>query len=154
MSLTNAQIRPGTVAYISTNLLKHHEDIEPSLAVFPEEDQTICHVCFAVEGETSFWTPLTKIPPTQRFERLQLVRAWRLRGDSHPAWNDDPVYLRDGEMTYRGPKAAFVLAAAGEFAMDPRERPFLSADGVAAISEEVEARGGWTPARSKVEVSK
>ncbi|HEX9641191.1 MAG TPA: hypothetical protein VGB13_07745 [Candidatus Krumholzibacteria bacterium] len=87
-------------------------------------------VCTEVDGDSSCWSPLTRIP---RVERLEIPREWKTGGT--PQWLNDPTYLNDGANLYFC-TATSVLAACVEQSAQGERRGVTTA-GVDAIRAEV-----------------
>jgi hypothetical protein len=103
-------------------------------------DARLC-VCYAIDGDTSDWSPITTEP---KRERLPIKDEWRSGGNrecsgGYAQWLLDDQYLQDGANTYHGPNAAFVAASWQECtALDTRAR--VSGEGMALVDQEIAAQ--------------
>jgi hypothetical protein len=137
MPLSAAEIRPGVVAYLNAASLNIDPAVSRPQSPTPRNGPFLC---FAVNGSNTGWTPISN---QVRAERLLIEPAWRLGGGD--AWQHTDQYLNDGATTYIGPKASFVTAAATTDKYNAQGRPRVSAAGVAAVLQEVQAQGGAAP---------
>jgi hypothetical protein len=134
MPLLPQEVSPGAVAYFDVGILN------AATAILKPANPTTRNgpfLCLQVVGESSSWTALTW---TGRPERLFIEKAWREGGTT--AWQNGTPYVNDGAITYRGPNASFIAAAAVADTYRPETRQRVSTAGVAAAVAEVTHRAG------------
>jgi hypothetical protein len=136
MALTLAEVVPGAIAYFDANTL--NADAAVSTTGSPVNRQGVGNqfICYKVDGEQSFWAPLTA---TYRRERLPIQAAWVQNG--YGPLGAGGVFLQDGRCTYAGPSASFVRASAAENPFD-QGRPTLTEPGLNQVIQVVAQRGG------------
>jgi hypothetical protein len=135
MPLTIREIRTGSIAYFDDKLLLAETDVKHRDVHL---DRPGPFVCVQVQGDKSVWSPVTT--SSNQPDRLKFDARWKR--DGSPAWRNNDQYLNDGFNTFIGPNAAFLRAAAGEQPFSPNRRPWLNADGQAAVLVEIAKRGG------------
>lgn len=129
-ALSAHEVEPGLVSYLDQSVLEADPAV---LKTAPRQGdlRTGPFLCFAVEGESSSWAPLTG---QHRGERLELPREWHDGGGL--GWRERLSYLVDGANTYTGPRASFVAASHSERTA-ATDRARLSTVGVQAVQGEV-----------------
>lgn len=130
-ALDDAEIEPGLVAWLDQPALNSDEAVLKSTPHLGDPEPRP-FVCFARNGDSSSWAPVTTIA---RSERLHLPANWRSGGG--PGWVCRDQYLVDGANTYSGPSVRFVAASTQDYSTKAN-RMRLSADGVEAVLAEVE----------------
>lgn len=107
MPLSPQEIVVGAIAYFDVAILH----AEPAVIVTGDpvtRDVTGNQfVCYRVDGQSSYWSPLTA---TYKFRRTKIDQEWVINGYGPLAAGQ--VWLQDGKNTYRGPNAAFIAATA------------------------------------------
>ncbi len=135
MSLSPAEIFPGSIAYFDHSLLAG--------ASFQYSGTLITRsgpmVCYKVSGDSSssFWTPLTT---EYRPERVPIAV-----GDIHNAYGAlarTQNYLQDGRNTCTGDNAIFLAAAQSSDLFCPATRPSIGGASFAQILSAIQTRGG------------
>ncbi|WP_449422697.1 hypothetical protein [Rhodanobacter lindaniclasticus] len=136
MSLALEEIAPGAIAYFDASVLNADPLVTNTGSPVNRVGIGNQFVCYKMEGQRSFWAPLTA---TFRRERLPIDPTWVSNGYGPLAGGG--VYLQDGACTYVGPNDSFVVAAVNE---NPFEngRPIISADGLAEVLRVVAQRRG------------
>jgi hypothetical protein len=134
MALRLQDIGLGVVAYFDDKLLLAEKSIDNGGSNLNRPGP---FVCVQMKDGASAWCPITG---EFRPERLPLKKQWRRFGSDK--WKEDDQYLNDGLNTFVGPNEAFVRAGAKEVPFTQYRRPRVSADGVAAMLEEVRKQGG------------
>ena len=134
MAVTLRDIRTGSLAYFDHELLLAQPDIEHANLGL---DRPGPFVCVQVKDGKSVWSPLTQ---DFRPERLAIDPKWRREGST--VWREQDQYLNDGRNTFAGPNEAFVRAGAKELPFRGYRRPYITAEGVQAILEEISNRNG------------
>ena len=128
--LTPEELTPGLVSHLDQTMLTKDPKV---LDTFPQNDTGLRpFLCVTVKDGISTWMPLTS---TYRPERMKIKDEWRTGGID--MWRDRVCYLNDGANIYIGPNASFVAASAQELTQNGA-RSQMSADGVAAVSAELE----------------
>ncbi len=134
MSLTNAEIKAGVVAYFDVAKLNADPAVSKPQSLATRNGP---FVCFATNDQSSAWV---EVSTQYRDERLPIKDEWRKSGSG--AWKTKPQYFNDGKSSYADPKASFVAAAVGVDNFTAANRPRVTDDGVAAILAEVIVRDG------------
>jgi hypothetical protein len=127
--LTDDEIAPGLVSWLDQVALNENAAVEKT-ARFLGDPEPRPFVCFARDGATSSWAPITG---QHRKERLLLKPEWRVGGNAR--WTGQDQYLVDGANTYSGSNADFISAA--EDLTERGNRRALTEDGLTAVLEEV-----------------
>ena len=135
MRLETDEVAPGLVAWLDQAMLT--DDARVTETARQSSTDIRPFVCFAAEGASSSWAPLTS---QFRRERLEIQVPWR-SGGLLPAWRSEPQYLVDGATVYIGANEAFLDASHGEQSTRTN-RAQVSADAVAAIASEVARQEG------------
>lgn len=141
MPLTANEITPCCIAYIDPAILVADESVtitgrkrrlpDGSVNVSPTT-RTGPFICTALDGQTCTWTPVT----TQfREERVRLKAEWIRNG--YGSLGIGSNYLLDGAHSFQGPVEAFVRAGSQEAPFETGQRPVLTAEGLAAIHDEM-----------------
>ncbi|MFA7332445.1 MAG: hypothetical protein WC326_15355 [Candidatus Delongbacteria bacterium] len=130
MPVTEAEIQVGLVVYLDQQRLQGRRDVWATLG--SRRIKVRPHVCVAVEGDLSAWTPLTS---RWRSERLAISAGWRVGGDR--AWRGGRSYLYDGACVVVGPRAA-MAEASWQHAAPVDLHPAVSPEGCAQILFAVE----------------
>lgn len=130
-ALDDAEIEPGLVAWLDQPALNCDDAVQKSTPHLGDPEPRP-FVCFARDGDSSSWAPVTTIA---RPERLHLLADWRSGG--RPGWVARDQYLVDGANTYTGPNAKFVAASTQDYSTRAN-RMRLSVDGLKAVLAEVE----------------
>jgi hypothetical protein len=136
MPLSQEEVAPGAIAYFNADALNGDAAVQKTGSPVDRRGNGNQFVCYKVEGETSYWTPLTA---SYRRERLAIQPEWVANGYGPLAGGG--VYLQDGRGTYKGSTASFVAAAAAE---NPFEggRPQLLSAGLEEVLRVIAERGG------------
>lgn len=135
MPLTFEEVVPGAVAFFQPDALLSNAEVthDDQLAFRPGP-----FVCVASDGQHCTWLILTTTRD-HRGKRLQLKASWLLDGSD--VWRGRPQYISDARKPYSGPVSAFIAASNKELPYKPHKRPNVSAEGVAAIVDEMKRYG-------------
>ena len=129
--LTIDQIRPGAVAYLDTSILL----TDPRLRrVGRGQFRSGPFVCIEIGAGYTKWLSITS-QPGPHSARLAIAQAWR--GGGSKTWRYGPCYLSDARESFSGRDVLFCDASRGEFDETRIDRPFVTAEGLAAIHDEI-----------------
>ena len=140
MALILNDIKAGAIAYFDADVLNASQSVAITgspvrrIGTSGARNQ---FVCYKVEGELSYWAPLTT---AFRKERLRMDPSWITF--AYGALQAGEVYLQDGGCTYRDTNESFVRSAAEEEEFKQGSRPFESDAGIEEVRRTVLARKG------------
>lgn len=131
MALHIDQIRPGAVAYLDTSILL----ADPRLRrVGTGAFRSGPFVCTEVGAGYTTWLSITS-QPGPHSARLPIAQAWR--GGGSKTWRYGPCYLSDARESFSGRDVLFCDAARDEIDFRTTGRPHVTAEGLAAIHDEI-----------------
>ena len=129
--LTIDQIRPGTVAYLDTSILL----ADPRLRrVGSGQFRSGPFVCIEVGAGYTTWLSITSQAGPHN-ARLAIAQAWR--GGGSKTWRYGPCYLSDARESFSGRDVLFCDASCGAFDETRIDRPYVTAEGLVAIHDEI-----------------
>lgn len=137
MPITEEEIVPGAVAYLSLELLRTSGELkQPALQ---SHVRTGPFVCIAVNDKSCAWLEITS-KGEKRLERITLDPAWKKEGGKR--WLAEDQYINDARTPFIGPKRIFVAASKDELVYNQFLRPQVTDVGVQALLKEVKTLGG------------
>ena len=131
-----AQIEPG-VAALRFDPILLVRDLRVTWTREATASKLCIFVCVGVDVEATSWV---KLSPNGAIGGLEIEADWRTGGNYD--WRKRRLYLRNGASLWRGPRGPFASASWREVFSDAAELARLTAAGLDAVREQIEADGG------------